>query len=132
MTSGVCGKTPEVSALQDLLVYRLKGLAGVAEHARQAAGLETAEADEFFSAALFSTLTNVNFDASRFVAYIKEANRHIRSLKAATAKAGAPPLEAPKVSAPHWIPFSHRRPASSRLPQIDGRQPAPYSSAPMY
>lgn len=118
VTSGVCGKTPEVSALQDLLVYRLKGLAGVAEHARQAAGLETAEADEFFSAALFSTLTNVNFDASRFVAYIKEANRHIRSLKAATAKAGAPPLEAPKVpwfaGIPH--PFSWDMQEDSETP----------------
>lgn len=96
-TIGVCGKTPEVAALQDLLLYRLKGLAGVASHAREASGITDDAADEFFNAAMFSTLTNVNFDAHRFVEYIQTTNRHISAIKAKLAEAGSPSLPVPEV-----------------------------------
>ena len=94
---GVCGKTPEVSALQDLLLYRLKGLAGVAVHARSVAGISDPDADEFFNLAIFSTLTNVNFDDDRFVKYIKQANRYIAGLKQKLEAAGAAPVPVPQV-----------------------------------
>ena len=66
---GSCGKSPEVNALQDLLVYCLRGLAPVALKAREL-GISTREADIFTAKALFATMTNVNFDKKRFVEYL--------------------------------------------------------------
>ena len=66
---GVCGKDPEVAALQDLLIYTLKGLALYAMEGRKV-GVKDPEVDRFTCEALFSTLTNVNFDPERFKAYI--------------------------------------------------------------
>ncbi len=66
---GVCGKDAEVAALQDLLIYTLKGLALYAIEGRKV-GVKDPEVDRFTCEALFSTLTNVNFDPERFKAYI--------------------------------------------------------------
>ncbi len=70
-TQGVCGKKPDVAALQDLLTYVLKGLAMVAVAGRKV-GIVDSETDRFAAAAVFATLTNVNFDPERFVAYIRK------------------------------------------------------------
>ncbi len=67
---GICGKTPEVSSLQDLLIYSVKGLGSLAHHARTEAGIEDAAVNTFINAAIFSTLTNVNFDDQRFVEWV--------------------------------------------------------------
>ncbi|GAB1538010.1 hydroxylamine reductase [Scytonema sp. NUACC21] len=67
---GACGKTPEVDALQDLLLHSLRGLGQVAFYAHQL-GIPCREADIFTCEALFSTLTNVNFDGDKFVEYIQ-------------------------------------------------------------
>ena len=69
---GVCGKSPEVAALQDLLVYAVKDIARYAHRARQS-GTADNEIDVFVIKSLFSTLTNVNFDPSRFQQFIKKA-----------------------------------------------------------
>jgi hydroxylamine reductase len=69
---GVCGKSPEVAALQDLLVYAVKDIARYAHRARQF-GAADREIDVFVIKSLFSTLTNVNFDAGRFQQLIKKA-----------------------------------------------------------
>ncbi|MCX7913801.1 MAG: hydroxylamine reductase [Thermodesulfovibrionales bacterium] len=69
---GVCGKEPDVSALQDLLLYTLKGLSLYANEARKLNLLDPG-VDVFTVKALFSTLTNVNFDPDRFVEFIKRA-----------------------------------------------------------
>ncbi len=66
---GVCGKKPDVAALQDLLVSALKGLSLYAAEGRKV-GVTDVETDEFVVSALFSTLTNVNFDVESFVALI--------------------------------------------------------------
>src|SRR5512142_2676769 len=71
---GVCGKQPDVSDLQDLTAYALRGLALVAQKARET-GNRLPEADEFIPATLFSTLTNVNFDPVYFVKTIGEICR---------------------------------------------------------
>ena len=68
---GVCGKKPDVAALQDLLLYVVKGLSRAALAAKKA-GVGTAEADKYTAEAVFSTLTNVDFDPDRFVALIKK------------------------------------------------------------
>jgi hydroxylamine reductase len=69
---GVCGKQPDVAAMQDLLVYVLKGLSQVAVQAREM-GITDHEVDVFTCEATFATLTNVNFDPERFVEYVNRA-----------------------------------------------------------
>lgn len=68
---GICGKTPDVAALQDLLVYLLRGLSQLVIEAKKA-GIRTEEISVFTCEALFATLTNVNFDPNRITEYIKK------------------------------------------------------------
>jgi hydroxylamine reductase len=84
---GVCGKKPEVAALQDLLIYTVKGLSQVAL-AAQKAGVREPEADRFTCEAIFSTLTNVDFDPDRFVSLIHQCVTHRERLKEKVAAAG--------------------------------------------
>jgi hydroxylamine reductase len=79
-TIGVCGKQPETAALQDLLIYALKGLSLVVLRGREL-GLRDADLDHFACEAIFSTLTNVNFDAQRFVELIHETVAQREALK---------------------------------------------------
>lgn len=60
-TMGVCGKTPEASALQDLIVWGLKGMAFWADLARQQGAIDN-EVDIHMIEGLFTTVTNVDFD----------------------------------------------------------------------
>ena len=69
--AGVCGKQPDVAALQDLLTYALTGLSLVAEAGRKV-GINDRKVNVFTCEALFSTLTNVNFDPARFVALLRQ------------------------------------------------------------
>ncbi|MCP5364735.1 MAG: hydroxylamine reductase [Hyphomicrobiales bacterium] len=71
-TLGVCGKTPEVAALQDLLLEAAKGIAMYAHRARLL-GSREARVDAFILDALFTTVTNVNFDADRMDQLLVEA-----------------------------------------------------------
>jgi len=71
-SNGVCGKDPETSALQDLLIYAVKDISRYAHRAYEL-GASDRKVDVFTVKALFSTLTNVNFDPSRFVQLIKQA-----------------------------------------------------------
>jgi len=61
---GVCGKDAETATLQDLLVYATEGISMYAHRARQL-GVKDREVDVFAIEALFSTVTNVNFDPER-------------------------------------------------------------------
>jgi hydroxylamine reductase len=70
--TGVCGKQPDVAALQDLLIHGLQGLSLYAAAGRKA-GLVDPEVNRFTCEALFSTLTNVDFDPERFVRLIQQA-----------------------------------------------------------
>ena len=67
---GVCGKESDVAILQDLLIYALKGLSLYAVEGRKK-GIVDSEVNDFTCKALFSTLTNVNFDLDRFVQLIQ-------------------------------------------------------------
>jgi hydroxylamine reductase len=69
---GVCGKTPEVAGLQDLLIHAMKGLSIAAELARKN-GIVDDGVNRFSAEAVFSTLTNVNFDPARFDPMIRRA-----------------------------------------------------------
>jgi hydroxylamine reductase len=78
--AGVCGKNPDVSALQDLLVYVLRGLGQLSTEARKA-GVKDEDIDLFTAEALFVTLTNVNFDPEAITAYIRKAAQYQEKLR---------------------------------------------------
>ncbi len=84
---GVCGKQPDVAALQDLLIYAVKGLSQIAVEAKKV-GVRDEAIDRFACEATFSTLTNVDFDAARFVALINQAVAHRDALKTKVDAAG--------------------------------------------
>ena len=77
---GVCGKSPEIAALQDLLIYAVKGLSAVAVMAR-INGVSSKEINRFTCEAMFSTITNVNFDPDRIIAFIHNTIEHRENLK---------------------------------------------------
>lgn len=79
-TMGMCGKTAEVSDLQDVLIYLLQGVSDYALKARSV-GIVDRDIDAYVCQALFATLTNVNFDAARIIAFINEAQQNRDSLK---------------------------------------------------
>ncbi|BCA80827.1 hydroxylamine reductase [Desulfuromonas sp. AOP6] len=95
---GVCGKQPDVAALQDLLVYGLKGVAFYANEARKA-GKKDAEIDRFMLEGLFTTVTNVDFDAEAIVKILKKCAQ-IRD----KAKALAGPVAGNVPEAAQWQP----------------------------
>ena len=84
---GVCGKQPDVAALQDLLVYAMKGLSQYAVEARKAGIIDNA-VNVFTVKALFSTLTNVDFDPLRFVELINDCVKYREAIKAKLKAAG--------------------------------------------
>jgi len=86
---GICGKEPEVAALQDALVYALKGLSAVALEGRKR-GINDQEVNVFTCKAAFSTLTNVNFDPERLQQFIKQCVELRENLKKKIKAAGGP------------------------------------------
>ncbi len=72
---GVCGKQPDTAVLQDLLIYTVKGLSQVVVAAKKA-GIRDPQIDQYTCEAIFSTLTNVDFDPDRFVALIRQGVAH--------------------------------------------------------
>jgi len=71
-TFGVCGKDPTTAALQDVLLHITKGISMYAHRARQL-GANDSEIDRFAIHALFTTVTNVNFDSQRMEGLIRQA-----------------------------------------------------------
>lgn len=70
--SGVCGKKPDVAAMQDLLVYATKGLCAVTTQMRaEGAGIPE-RIDRLITLNLFVTITNANFDKEAIIVRIKE------------------------------------------------------------
>jgi hydroxylamine reductase len=84
--AGVCGKDARTATLQDLLVYATKGLAMYGRRAREL-GVRDHEADVFTLEALFSTVTNVNFDAERLEKLLLRAAELKDGLRGAYEKA---------------------------------------------
>ena len=69
---GVCGKKPEVAAMQDVLVYVTKGLASVATRLRGEGGAVGVEVNHLVTLNLFVTITNANFDEEAIAARIEK------------------------------------------------------------
>ena len=91
---GVCGKDSRTAALQDLLVHLTKGIAQYA-HRAGALGAKDRQIDVFVVEALFTTVTNVNFDPGRIAEMIRRAaeirDQAKRLYEAACRKAGRTP-----------------------------------------
>lgn len=84
---GVCGKNEEVADLEDVLIYALCGMSLFANEARQK-GIVDDAMDRFTMEAVFSTLTNVDFDPERFVPMINKTVQLREELKGKVAAAG--------------------------------------------
>lgn len=69
--SGVCGKKPDVAAMQDLLVYVTKGISAVTTALRQEGKQVSAEINHLITLNLFTTITNANFDKESIEARIR-------------------------------------------------------------
>jgi len=86
-TQGVCGKKPDVAALQDLLLYAAKGLSQIAVAGRKV-GVSDEAVNLFTCEAVFSTLTNVDFDPERFAGLIRQCVDYRNRLSAKVKAAG--------------------------------------------
>jgi hydroxylamine reductase len=93
---GMCGKTAEVSNLQDMLVRLLQAVSVYAQAARKV-GVIDAEIDAYVPQAFFATLTNVNFDAERIIDFTTRAENYLQQLKARYLAACAAQGVAPEV-----------------------------------
>ncbi len=78
--SGVCGKTPDVSALQDLLIHALKGIAVYGQLA-YSLGVRNKETEDFLRKGLFTTVTNVSFDPESLARMIQESAKIKNGIK---------------------------------------------------
>lgn len=78
---GVCGKNPEVAALQDLMLYGLKGLAIYADKAREL-GVKEEKIDYFVLEGLFTTVTNVDFDPVQIAGKLRTCYDYKERIKA--------------------------------------------------
>ena len=91
---GVCGKNEDIQSLQDTLLFGLKGIAAYAYHARNL-GFKDEDVDSFMHEALFTTLTNTNFDLNQHLETVLKCgqiNIKVMELldKANTARFGNP------------------------------------------
>ena len=78
---GVCGKTPEIANLQDLLIFQIKGISCYANEIIKKGENVDKDIVSFVENSLFTTLTNVNFDAEVHVEMLKESQRIKDQLK---------------------------------------------------
>ncbi|ULN66142.1 hydroxylamine reductase [Vibrio gigantis] len=77
---GMCGKTSEVSDLQDVLVHSLQGVSFWANLGRACDVIDT-EIDEWAPKAFFATLTNVNFDPARIIEFAQQSHEFKQRLE---------------------------------------------------
>ncbi|CUU48665.1 hydroxylamine reductase [Clostridium beijerinckii] len=79
---GVCGKTPEIAAMQDLLIYQLKGISVYAKELLSKSEKVDTSVASFVEDSLFMTLTNVNFDPKSHLIQLKKSQEIKESLRA--------------------------------------------------
>ena len=77
---GVCGKSPELANMQDLLIYATKGLSEVTTRIRKEGKKIDKELNHFITLNLFTTITNANFDNEVFYGRVKETLRIKREI----------------------------------------------------
>ncbi len=120
---GVCGIDAEVINLQDLNVSVLKGLCYFSTKARTA-GIEDAEVNHFVHHALFSTITNANFDREKFISQIYKTVELRDRMKQKAINAGIEFDEMAKSDFCSWIPKNNEAILSKAF-ATEGRIDAP-------
>lgn len=100
---GSCGKTADVADMQDVLLRVMQGVSAIA-HRAALKGARDASVDAFTPHAWFTTLTNVNFDASRFTSLIAQALQARSKALALAEQAGADLSDLPEAAI--WKPGS--------------------------
>jgi hydroxylamine reductase len=103
-TRGVCGKSDDVAAMQDLLVYVTKGISILSTIAREN-HFSSARVDRYVIEALFTTITNANFDKERIAEKVNEGISVREELRADMEKRGITIPEGLNVST-LWKPVS--------------------------
>ena len=78
---GVCGKTPAVARMQDLLVYVTKGLSAITTQLRMEGKKIDASVNQLITKNLFSTITNANFDEESIKGNIRTTITQMQSLR---------------------------------------------------
>jgi len=106
---GVCGKDETTALLQDLLIHAVKGIGQYAVRAR-ALGAKTLEADHFIIEALFTTVTNVNFDADGIERMLRNAVDVRNGVKNIYENTSRQAGKTPEIlsGAASWVPAAER------------------------
>ena len=81
---GVCGKTPEIANLQDLLIFQIKGISCYGKVLQNEGQHIDKNIIRFIENVLFTTLTNVNFDSKVHVELLNESQRIKENLRTIT------------------------------------------------
>lgn len=119
MAYGMCGKDPDTAAVQDALVQTVKGIGQYAHRARQY-GAKDKDIDVFLVKALFTTLTNVNFDPETIAGLVREGavykERAREMYEAACKDAGVEPEKLSGAAA--WQPAQNVRGLVQQAPEI--------------
>ncbi len=108
-TMGVCGKHQDISGLQDLMVHQLKGIGWLANKARET-GISDDAVNRYTAEALFSTITNVDFDPDLLMTWIATGEQLRQKLLAVV-----PPQQ--RANAPDSVLFTPGKTASDCLGQ---------------
>jgi hydroxylamine reductase len=108
IANGVCGKTNEAAAHHDVLVETLKGIGVYGKRARELGVTDTA-LDEFVIQALFSVVTNVNFDKARLLPLIHTAATYKSKFLAAWQKKHGTPFSGTLPGAASWSPAANSK-----------------------
>ena len=87
---GVCGKTPQIAGLQDLLLFQLKGISVYGKQLLDAHQAVEEPVIRFIENGLFTTLTNVNFDEKVHVELLRESQRIKEKLREQAGEAKKP------------------------------------------
>ena len=85
---GVCGKTPEIANLQDLLIFQVKGISSYGKVLVEEGQHMDKTVVSFIENVLFTTLTNVNFDADVHVALLRESQQIKERLRSMVGEPG--------------------------------------------
>ncbi len=110
--AGVCGKQPDTAGLQDLIIHQLRGIGYLAHNARKL-GVTDEEVNRFTIEALFTTVTNVNFDSARLEQWVRTGESIKR--KAAQMYVDAAARAGQKVDAATWPSSVKFTPAQSTV-----------------
>lgn len=110
---GVCGKTPEIANLQDLLIYQVKGISCYGKVLSELGHPIEKAVIAFIESVLFTTLTNVNFDAEVHVQLLQESQKIKDSLREkVSASEGSSNLHDPDYCSCHTAQAQYRLPST--------------------